>query len=62
MCRIKKCPPCPRTGVNHVPGPNTDDLLGMARIWRQTFQPQGRLRDFTCAWQACVSPVNQIAC
>ena len=42
--------------------PDADDLLGMARIWRQTFHPQGRLRDFTCAWQSCVSPLNQVAC
>lgn len=42
--------------------PDADDLLGMARIWRQTFHPQGRLRDFTCAWRSCVSPLNQVAC
>ncbi|MNT98917.1 hypothetical protein D3C72_2416250 [compost metagenome] len=46
----------------NTPLPAPDDLLGMARIWRQTFQPQGRLRDFTCAWQTCVSPLNQVAC
>ena len=46
----------------NTPLPEPDDLLGMARIWRQTFQPQGRLRDFTCAWRACVSPMNQVAC
>ncbi|MBV6289385.1 hypothetical protein [Pseudomonas aegrilactucae] len=34
--------------------PDPDDLLGLARIWRQTFQPNARLRDFTQAWQACV--------
>ncbi|MHB2241388.1 hypothetical protein [Pseudomonas monsensis] len=42
--------------------PDPNDLLGMARIWRQTFQPQGRLRDFTYAWHTCVSTVNQVAC
>ena len=42
--------------------PDSNDLLGMARIWRQTFQPQGRLRDFTYAWHTCVSTVNQVAC
>lgn len=42
--------------------PAADDLLGLARIWRQTFQPQGRLRDFTCAWQTCVAPVTLQAC
>lgn len=46
----------------HPTLPDSTDLLGMARIWRQTFQPQGRLRDFTYAWQTCVSPVNQVAC
>ncbi|MGH8438917.1 MAG: hypothetical protein ACRERW_07660, partial [Pseudomonas sp.] len=38
--------------------PAADELLGLARIWRQTFQPQGRLRDFTCAWQTCIAPVT----
>lgn len=41
--------------------PATDDLLGMARIWRQTFEPQGRLRDFTHAWVTCVTPLNHAA-
>ncbi|CAM4092876.1 hypothetical protein CCOS865_01574 [Pseudomonas reidholzensis] len=40
-----------------TPLPAADDLLGLARIWRQTFQPQGRLRDFTAAWHTCVEPV-----
>lgn len=42
--------------------PAADDLLGMARLWRQTFQPQGRLRDFTCAWKTHVSPMNPLPC
>ncbi|SDS81802.1 hypothetical protein SAMN05216598_2876 [Pseudomonas asplenii] len=42
--------------------PAIDDLIGMARIWRQTFQPQGRLRDFTQAWKNCDSSVNFVAC
>ena len=46
----------------HTPLPAADDLIGMARIWRKTFQPQGRLRDFTCAWQTCVSPPSPLAC
>jgi len=46
----------------HTALPAADDLLGMARIWRKTFQPQGRLRDFTYAWQTCVSPLSQVAC
>lgn len=46
----------------HTSLPAADDLLGMARIWRKTFQPQGRLRDFAYAWQTCISPLNQVAC
>jgi hypothetical protein len=42
-----------------IPEPN--DLLGMAKIWRQVFEPQGRLRDFTHAWGICVTPLNQVA-
>lgn len=38
------------------------DLLGLARIWRQTFQPHARLRDFTQAWQACVGKPALQAC
>lgn len=40
-----------------TPLPAADDLLGLARIWRQTFKPQGRLRDFTVAWHTCVEPL-----
>ena len=39
----------------HVPIPATDDVQGMARIWRQAFEPQGRLRDFANAWRSCVT-------
>ncbi|QQZ40585.1 hypothetical protein IF690_21590 [Pseudomonas sp. SK3(2021)] len=46
----------------NTPLPEADDLVGMARIWKQIFQPQGRLRDFADAWQTCVAPLNQIAC
>ena len=46
----------------HTPLPAADDLIAMARIWRQTFQPQGRLRDFTCAWKTCIPPTNLVAC
>lgn len=42
--------------------PAADDLLGLARIWRQTFQPQGRLCDFTRAWQTCIAPVALQTC
>jgi len=41
--------------------PAADDLLGLARIWRQIFHPQGRLRDFTRAWQHCVQPMQVMA-
>lgn len=40
--------------------PAADDLLGMARIWRQAFEPHGRLRDFAQAWRTCVSPLNLV--
>lgn len=46
----------------HTPLPDADDLLGMARIWRQTFQPQGRLRDFAGAWRHYVSPGEPATC
>lgn len=39
----------------HTPLPAADDLHGLARVWRQVFQPQGRLRDFLQAWQHCVA-------
>lgn len=37
--------------------PNEEDALGMARIWKQIFQPRGRLRDFVTTWQASVAPL-----
>lgn len=37
--------------------PAADDLQGLARIWRQTFNPQGRLRDFALAWHHCIDPM-----
>ncbi|MDY7566028.1 hypothetical protein QN400_19050 [Pseudomonas sp. RTC3] len=43
------------------PLPAENDVLAMARIWRQTFQPQGRLRDFTAAWHSCVAPLHHVA-
>ncbi|MDE1168955.1 MAG: hypothetical protein PW845_27115 [Pseudomonas sp.] len=45
----------------NTPLPDADDVLGMARIWRQTFQPQGRLRDFTAAWATCVTALQPLA-
>lgn len=41
--------------------PAADDLHGLARIWRQVFQPQGRLRDFLNAWRHCVASQYQAA-
>ena len=35
--------------------PAHDDIDGLARIWRQIFQPHGRLRDFSQAWNNCIS-------
>ncbi|MDN5598393.1 MAG: hypothetical protein L0G75_16300, partial [Pseudomonas sp.] len=42
--------------------PAPGDVLAMARIWKEIFHPQGRLRDFTQAWQTCVIPMKQAAC
>ena len=42
--------------------PAPGDVLAMARIWKEIFHPQGRLRDFTRAWQTCVNPIKQVAC
>jgi hypothetical protein len=39
--------------------PAQNDVMGMARIWRRIFQPQGRLADFTTAWQTSVRPLYQ---
>jgi hypothetical protein len=39
--------------------PAEDDVMGMARMWRRIFQPQGRLQDFTTAWQTSVRPLFQ---
>lgn len=37
--------------------PSDEDPREMAKIWREIFQPQGRLRDFVDAWQTCVTPL-----
>lgn len=39
------------------PLPASHDLLGLARVWRQVFYPQGRSRDFIDAWQHCIGKV-----
>ncbi|MGE8499573.1 MAG: hypothetical protein ACN6O6_18885 [Pseudomonas sp.] len=41
--------------------PEADDLLGLARIWRQVFQPHGRPREFVDAWQRCIGTLSQVA-
>lgn len=38
-----------------------EDPRVMAKIWREIFQPQGRLRDFINAWQTCVTPLSHPA-
>ena len=47
--------------MHNSPLPAADDLLGLARVWRQVFQPRGRLRDFIEAWKRCVGNVSQVA-
>ena len=42
--------------------PAPGDVLAMARIWKEIFHPQGRLRDFTHTWKSCVSSMNQVVC
>ncbi|MEN0108872.1 MAG: hypothetical protein AAGC84_20965 [Pseudomonas sp.] len=41
--------------------PETHDIMGMAQLWQRVFQPQGRLRDFSRAWQHYVSKTQQAA-
>lgn len=41
--------------------PSDEDPREMAKIWREIFQPQGRLGDFMSAWQRCITPVNHLA-
>ncbi len=43
--------------ASQLPLPAEDDLLGMARIWRRIFQPEGRLQDFASAWETTVRPL-----
>ena len=47
--------------AQNSPLPAADDLLGLARVWQQVFQPRGRLRDFIEAWKRCVGNVSQVA-
>lgn len=41
--------------------PEVHDIMGMAHLWQQVFQPQGRLRDFSRAWQHYVAKSRQAA-
>lgn len=41
--------------------PEADDIMGMARVWRQVFQPEGRERDFSRAWHHYVGKARQAA-
>ncbi|MES2821527.1 MAG: hypothetical protein V4812_21335 [Pseudomonadota bacterium] len=47
--------------ADNAPLPEADDLLGLARVWRRVFHPQGRLQDFTEAWYRCIGTLNQVA-
>lgn len=47
--------------VEQLELPAADDLLGLARIWRQVFAPHARPRDFIAAWQRCVGKLSQVA-
>lgn len=41
--------------------PPADDLIGMAMVWRQVFQPEGSPREFVEAWQRHVGGLCQVA-
>lgn len=47
--------------AQHLTLPAADDLLGLAQIWRQVFQPDGRLQQFLGAWQHCVGGIGLVA-
>lgn len=47
--------------VEETPLPPADDLVGLAQIWRQVFQPQGKVRDFLHAWRHCVGHLSHVA-
>jgi len=44
-----------------IPVPDADDLPGLARIWREVFQPDGRPEEFLAAWRQCVAGAIQNA-
>jgi hypothetical protein len=41
--------------------PAADDLLGLARVWRRVFHPQGHPRDFIEAWRRCIGNFSAVA-
>jgi len=41
--------------------PDAEDLLGLACVWRQVFQPRGRSREFVEAWRRCIGNYSQVA-
>jgi hypothetical protein len=47
--------------TEHPELPAADDLLGLARIWRLVFHPNGRTRDFIQAWQRCIGNLSRVA-
>lgn len=44
-----------------LPLPDQHDHLAQARVWRQVFQPHGRLHEFIDAWQRCIGSLSQVA-
>ncbi len=41
--------------------PAASDIAGLARIWQLVFKPEGRLSDFSQAWQSCLAGCLQAA-
>ena len=47
--------------TEHTELPAADDLMGLARIWRLVFHPNGRTHDFIQAWQRCIGNLSRVA-
>ena len=47
--------------TEHTELPAADDLMGLARIWRLVFHPNGRTHDFIQAWQRCSGNLSRVA-
>ncbi|MHA6493899.1 hypothetical protein ACX0MV_11725 [Pseudomonas borbori] len=41
--------------------PASDDLRGLAQVWRKVFRPKGRTSDFIDAWHRCVGTLSRVA-